>query len=110
MSKQFVGIQKERDGSVVRELDFHHGLELASLDRHAEGAEADDERFIKGLGLAGRRGAVVAGAPALPAIAVERELRDAKHAAAFLAVGASKPVFQPTWRLYLSTWNLTSIT
>ena len=83
----FPTIQHKRHRPPVYEVDVHHRAEAASFDVRAAGAKLRDELFVEGLGNLWRRGFVERGTPALPAVAVERELRDDQQRASCIGDG-----------------------
>src|SRR5436190_8625529 len=76
------GLDEERDGTVIDQLDLHSGCKLPGGDGCSEISQGLRERVDETLGLLGGRGGRPRRAPAAPGVAVERELADDEGGAA----------------------------
>jgi MFS family permease len=81
-SEKFVGIEQDRNGAVVHQLDGHVRLKHAGGHAHFQSFKRTDEFFVTGFALIGWRGPEKTG-PALAAgVAIKSELGDGEDGAA----------------------------
>src|SRR5439155_19895866 len=73
-SKGLVGVEKDRDGAFVHQLNGHHSLKNFGGDGNAEVSQRFTKRFVESFSLVGWSGGDEAGAVAFGGIAMRSEL------------------------------------
>jgi hypothetical protein len=85
---RFLGVQQDRYGAIVDQLNYHMRLEDTGFNPNAESAQASNEFFIKSIGVLRWRGLDVRRPAAAARVSIQRELRDDERGTANLYEGA----------------------